>query len=331
MFFRTDFRISRWPALRFQIPSSITATFFSALVLILALGSPVDAAITCSVSMSNVNFGAPAVLTGSAVNTTGTLSVSCSGAPTGSTTYYCVSLGSGSAGYAGTTRQMTSGSNTLLYNFYQDAARTQPWGGRTSTFFGPMLRVSSSASNYTTFITVYAQLPSGQKAASPGSYSSAFGSGTASFFPLASGGSSCAGTQDSSYPLSFSVLAAPGADCNVTGGTLSFGTAGVLTTDVDATTTIGVACTTGTPFTVGLGNGLTGTSPTARRMTNGSSSILYAIYTDAARSNPWSTTSTVAGTGTGASQAMTVYGRVTPQTTPSPGNYSDTVVITVTY
>jgi hypothetical protein len=40
---------------------------------------------------------------------------------------------------------------------------------------------------------------------------------------------------------------------------------------------------------------------------------------------------TVGGTGTGSSQALTVYGRVASQTTPSAGSYSDSVVVTVTY
>jgi spore coat protein U-like protein len=37
------------------------------------------------------------------------------------------------------------------------------------------------------------------------------------------------------------------------------------------------------------------------------------------------------GTGSGSGQALTVYGRVGSQTTPSPGAYSDSVVVTVTY
>ncbi|MGN8543862.1 spore coat protein U domain-containing protein [Bradyrhizobium sp. 13971] len=41
--------------------------------------------------------------------------------------------------------------------------------------------------------------------------------------------------------------------------------------------------------------------------------------------------STVPGTGTGLAQNLAVYGRVLPQGTPSPGVYSDTVVVTVTY
>jgi spore coat protein U-like protein len=37
------------------------------------------------------------------------------------------------------------------------------------------------------------------------------------------------------------------------------------------------------------------------------------------------------GTGTGLAQSPTVYGRIAPQATPSPGTYNDTIVVTLTY
>ena len=42
-------------------------------------------------------------------------------------------------------------------------------------------------------------------------------------------------------------------------------------------------------------------------------------------------TDTVAGTGNGSGQSYTVYGRIPAQTTPAPGNYADTITVTVTY
>ena len=48
----------------------------------------------------------------------------------------------------------------------------------------------------------------------------------------------------------------------------------------------------------------------------------------------WGTTigtDTVTGTGNGTAQAITVYGRVPPQTTPPAATYNDTVNVTVTY
>jgi outer membrane usher protein len=40
---------------------------------------------------------------------------------------------------------------------------------------------------------------------------------------------------------------------------------------------------------------------------------------------------TVAGTGTGSAQTFTVYGQTLAGTAPTPGSYSDTVVVTATY
>ena len=42
-------------------------------------------------------------------------------------------------------------------------------------------------------------------------------------------------------------------------------------------------------------------------------------------------TTIVSGTGTGAMQTQTVYGLVPPQSTPSPGDYKDTVTATVVF
>jgi len=42
-------------------------------------------------------------------------------------------------------------------------------------------------------------------------------------------------------------------------------------------------------------------------------------------------TNTVAGTGTGNSQSLTVYGNVPAQATPPAATYNDTITVTVTY
>ncbi|EBW2353380.1 ABC transporter permease subunit, partial [Salmonella enterica subsp. enterica serovar Enteritidis] len=52
----------------------------------------------------------------------------------------------------------------------------------------------------------------------------------------------------------------------VTATDLDFGSSGVISAAIDATSTITVTCTKGTPFSVGLGQGLNGASVTARKM-----------------------------------------------------------------
>ena len=75
-------------------------------------------------------------------------------------------------------------------------------------------------------------------------------------------------------------------------------------------------------------------------MAGGSSEFInYELYLDAGRTQRWGnslnppSTDTVTGTGTGSPQlpAVTVYGRVPPQTTPSAGSYGDTITVNVTY
>jgi spore coat protein U-like protein len=115
--------------------------------------------------------------------------------------------------------------------------------------------------------------------------------------------------------------------------TLDFGTQGPLVANIDQNATITVTCTTNAPYNVGLDAG-GGASINARRMINGVNTVGYQLYRDTGRTTVWGNTvgtDTVAGTGNGIAQALTVYGRVPPQTTPPAATYNDTVNVTVTY
>ena len=127
------------------------------------------------------------------------------------------------------------------------------------------------------------------------------------------------------------------AECRLTSATdLAFGNTGVIQTAITSTSTIGVQCTNTTPYNIGLnaGNGA-GATVTARRLTSGAgATVTYQLFRDAARTLNWGNTAgtdTLAGTGNGAVQSLTVYGSVPPQSTPAAGNYTDTVQVTVTY
>lgn len=127
------------------------------------------------------------------------------------------------------------------------------------------------------------------------------------------------------------------AECKLTSTSdLAFGTTGVIQSAVAATGTIGLQCTNTTPYSIGLNAGTgSGATVAARRMTSGSGAhITYEIYRDSARTLIWGDTvnsNTVSGTGNGAVQTVTVFGRVPVQTTPAAGTYTDTVTVTVTY
>jgi len=134
----------------------------------------------------------------------------------------------------------------------------------------------------------------------------------------------------------FAVQATITATCTInSASTLNFGTVGVLAGNTDQTSTIQVACTNTTPYNIGLDAGTgSGATVAVRKLTSGGATVNYSLYSDSGRATVWGTTigtDTVAATGNGAAQSYTVYGRIPAQTTPAPGNYADTVTVTVTY
>jgi spore coat protein U-like protein len=140
--------------------------------------------------------------------------------------------------------------------------------------------------------------------------------------------------QAATAPSNIAVSATVQATCTNTATPLAFGVySGVQS---DSTAIITVTCTNTTPYTVALNAGTaTGATVTTRRMTGAATVFLaYALFSDAGRTANWGSTvgsDTVAGTGTGVGQPLTVYGRVAAAQFPAPGAYTDTIVATVTY
>lgn len=125
------------------------------------------------------------------------------------------------------------------------------------------------------------------------------------------------------------------AQCLVSGGTVNFGTRGLLNSVTNITGTFTVRCNRTVAYRVILGTGLNSATTTARRMKHPSAAayINYSLFRNAARTQNWGDTvaTSVAATGNGAAQTRTVYGRVPVQATPQAGTYADSVLITVTY
>ena len=124
------------------------------------------------------------------------------------------------------------------------------------------------------------------------------------------------------------------AACTVTSSPVAFGSVGLLTSPVPATGTLTVTCTDGTTYTVGLDKGATGASVTTRVMTGpGTDTVSYTLLQTLGGSNWGNTpdTDTVAGTGNGSAQTLTVFGNIPTQHSPSVGAYADTVNVTVSF
>ena len=113
--------------------------------------------------------------------------------------------------------------------------------------------------------------------------------------------------------------------------------------DYTAQGAVNTTCNYGTPYSIYLGDGNNRIAGGFRRMANASSQYIpYQLYQNSTYSTVWDTTGgviTVGGaggvskTGSGTAQSTNVYGKIPQGTTISaiPGNYSDTIVVTVTY
>ncbi|AYD02236.1 spore coat U domain-containing protein [Neorhizobium sp. NCHU2750] len=152
-----------------------------------------------------------------------------------------------------------------------------------------------------------------------------------SFFAAA--GPALAQTATTTFNVTMTITSS----CQINSATnMDFGSSGVIAANRDATSTITVQCTNGTGYTIGLNAGSTTGGTIATRLMSGAggATIGYSLYSDVARNTYWGNTigtNTVSGTGNGAAQPYTVYGRVPPQTTPAAGPYTDTVTATLNY
>lgn len=125
-------------------------------------------AIDCNLSVTGVAFGTHNTISGNPTDSTGTISVTCSGAISDSVSYTLkLSAGNGSQ----TNRYMLSGSNNLYYNLYVDSGYYQIWGDGTGS-------TSISGASYTLTSTsetrnhpVYGRIPAAQISVPAGSYS----------------------------------------------------------------------------------------------------------------------------------------------------------------
>lgn len=141
------------------------------------------------------------------------------------------------------------------------------------------------------------------------------------------------GTATATFQVTLTIIA----NCIIAANPLNFSSSqGVLATAVNTTTTLSVTCSNTTPYNLGLNAGTgTGSTIAARTLsstTGGNSSVVAFNLFQTAGATNWGNsqgTDTVAGTGTGAAQTVTVYGQVPAQNTPQPDTYKSTITATV--
>jgi len=333
----------------------------SLLLLLLAAGagclSAAKAATTCTGTATSVAFGT--------VSTTGNTDVSATFNVTCNTfglsllanakVRMCLNIGDGANGIGFfNPRRMTNGfGEPLNFQLYTGAALSQIWGSRGNPIVNtPQLSDFDysvpvlGGSQMKTF-TIYGRIPAQTLIA--GNYNNPFTGihtsieyrynetllGTASYPASCISGGVGGATVMGAFPFTASATVLPNCRAYTTTD-LDFGSIpGLITSNTDQTSTIGMTCTGRTAWNVGLDNGQHANG-SIRRMRLGAtgSYVAYELYSNAGRTTRWGNTintDTVPGTGNGAAQSLTVYGRVpAPQTVPS-GSYSDIIIVTVEY
>lgn len=286
-----------------------------ALVAVLAPGEA-DATINrCLVSSAGINFPAYDTVGKTAVESTGTIRVECTGKDT-ETLSVNITGGYGSC----PTRQMRNGTAPLTYRIYQDATRVTDFcDGASRLDF--TLAFGTTTSTLVRNFTMYGRVNASQTP-TWGSYSD----------PLVTVAIKRGGSQVAS--ATFPVNGSVSPTCSVSSGTLDFGDYATAAAAL-GTATVSVNCSSGAPYNISLGGGQNLNGTTRRMARSGGGFLNYELFSNALRTLAWGdgtgTGAKVSGTGSGASQSRTIYGRIPAGQSAAPGSYTDSVLITVDY
>lgn len=340
----------------------MSARAAAALALLLAFGlAPSPArALTCTLAVNPIDFGTLSPLDAASADVSAGFTASCAAAKneipgamgTTRTANICVSYDNGSGGAsAGGNRQLANGGNNALFDVYTTAARGPThWGSRTGTPAGDVAQAQfvltktpggGLTAPVVTSFTAYARLFAGQGLLPPGTYASTLTITVDAFWNDVK--SDCAPGGATAGTVSAAQLASViyQSECRVgTINSIDFGASGFLTSNLDAASSVSVTCTNTTPYRIGLDAGTGAGATTAlRKMTRTTApfgTVDYGLYRDLGRTLNWGNdtaagTDTQNGTGTGTAASYPIYGRVPAQPTPRPGNYLDTVVLSVVF
>ncbi|WP_266158937.1 Csu type fimbrial protein [Dyella silvatica] len=309
-------------------------------------------------TINNVQFGTIDLTTGT-VNVTGSIGWSCTSSgilgillSPQANIAMCLNLNTGTGGAQANPRLLSSGSNTLNYQLYADAATTQIWGSTatpaTPTPLGIAVAIPAGllfATTVTGQTPFYAKLPGGQTTAPVGSYSSTLTVTVSGTYTLNTNTplSSCTSGQRTlnAGSASFTASATVQKACLVTANNVNLGAVPSTAVNTTASNTLGATCTNGTAYFVGLApsNGsTTGAGVMAGTISGNTDKVPYQLSSTPGPSGVvWGNTATsttvgngVSGTGSGLSQSLTVYATAASANY-TPDSYSDTVTVNVNY
>lgn len=320
------------------------------LILAMTLWLPLlqaDAAPYCSTSSSpSINFGAvPAsgyqdAQTAVVLNCNGGVSTLL----TPAIFRVCLFIGTGTSG-AMAPRLMSNGNGDFMrYDLYADAYRSQLIGPQSSGY--PLYSLTfrlAPRENLSFRIPIHARVHAGQNLPGRFPYSDmpynsfirySYGyihtpteSDCRERYPGSLGGAG-----DISFNWS-GVQATVTRSCRIsTLSQMNFGATTAFEGNREQTASLQLKCTRDVAWQVSLDEGMHAQSG-GRFMASADARLGYELYSDASRSSRWGNTqsSAVSGVGNGEMQGLTVYGQVPAQPGALPGNYQDTITVTLTY
>ncbi|WP_395317538.1 spore coat protein U domain-containing protein [Variovorax sp. UC74_104] len=337
-------------SLLIRMLQALRLPLFCTLLWLLSAGSA-QASINCTASMTAVAFGTVDLVAGTAAPANATLSYTCTKSGNTNTTEYarvCFNIGDGNEGLTNFNPRVmkNTAGDSLKFQLYQGAGNTI-WGsnGNAAVPNPYTINIAIPARSSTTAgtATMRGELLAGQTTVPPGSYQDNF-AGIHTSITLTSSTNAppttCGTTLADQF--AFIVSAAISKSCIVTADPLNFGSVAGLPggANIDKASTINVTCTTPTSYTVALtpsnnvSNGAGAMTPTGGVPGN-TDTVAYQLYRNPGRTNAWGNVTgnnTVAGTGNGQVQPLTLYGRVLgASANVRPDSYLDVVTVTVTY
>lgn len=300
----------------------------------------------CTATVTTLNFGNINPVTAGAVDVNATINYTCSSLiALLSYIRVCVEIGPGPQDTNVNSRMLThttTATEKLSYNVYSNPPRTTVFGNVYGSGSPPVILhhgpyVLGLLATATGSVTVYGRLAAANlfMQRSVGQYNSSLPVTVKMAFVSAVGQTSCTVTgtpANISFPVTARLISA----CLINAQPLNFGSQpSNFSANVMSTSTIASTCTKGTPYQIGLNNGLYAVGNQRRMKAGDGQFINYEVYKDSARSLRWggtlNTAETLAGVATGVAQNATVYGKVVPQAGLRAANYKDTITVTITY
>ncbi|OSI13762.1 hypothetical protein BWD09_12625 [Neisseria dentiae] len=335
----------------------LIARLFAAACLLLFVQT---ARANCMATMQDVNFGNVDLLNPDTLTTQATVTVTCSRTTWQDQTFHvCLGVDGGKAGgatqfnprYMCPNGACSGTGNRLAFNLYTDANHNTIWGSFKYPAFPTTINMVfdfmwNSPSSQSKTVPVYAKLitsSSNIAAIAAGQYTNGFTLGSTG---LAFSDSGRCGqySGDTRTRFPFTVSATVVKNCNINKpNNIDFGTVNPVDTNLTGNTSLGVTCTSGTPYNIGLkpSNNNTAGAGEMLPVTPGGGNtdrIPYQLRSGSgANGAVWGNTATatqtgngIGGTGTGSLQNYNIYATV-PSADYHYGDYQDTVTVQVNY